>query len=363
MCFLFILILSLNAQKMLALALFNVPIGRFLYEKFFYRLRKGVVFENSITYQAQAILSETARIGLVAYLFDIIEVWLEVAGFNSVLDVDISKIASKLMYSTWIAFKVRNYRIGSRFLARAIKIKRNKKNMVSFVDKVSDFFIFGILAMVWIDILNIKTGAGLSSIFALSGFSTLTLTFATQDIVKKALGGLALASSDNFAIGDNIVLGDGTTGVVKNIGWLNTFIKGGDELVTSIPNTQLSNIRVTNKSHLRYSQVKQTLRFDYSDVHRIPDLVNAIKEEIRSSCPEVVTDGSHPFRVVWTNFEADHLEISVDCRLRCPPIGDRYFDTRQKILVAIARAVKKMEFNFAMPTATYKDWTGFSGDE
>ncbi len=340
---------------MLALALFNVPIGRFLYDKFFYRLRKGVEFENSITYQVQALLSEAARIGLVAYLFDIIDMFLEVAGFKSVLDIDISKIASKLMYSTWIAFKVRNYRIGSRFLARA--------RFISVVDKLSDFFIFGILATVWIDILNIKTGAGLSSIFALSGAGTLTLTFATQDILKKALGGLALASSDNFAIGDNIVLGDGTTGVVKNIGWLNTFIRGGDELITSIPNTQLSNVRVTNKSHLRYSQVKQTLRFDYSDVHRIQEVVTAIKEEIKSSCPEVITDGSHPFRVFWSNFEADHLEVSVDCRLRCPPIGDRYFETRQKILVAIARAAKKMKFNFAMPTATYKDWAGFSGDE
>lgn len=348
---------------MLALALFNIPIGRFLYEKFFYRLRKGVVFEKSITYQVQALLSEAARIGLVAYLFDIIDMWLEVAGFKCVMDINISKIASKLMYSTWIALKLRNYRIGSRFLARAIKVKRNKQNMVSFVDKVSDFFIFGILATVWIDILNIKTGAGLSSIFALSGAGTLTLTFATQDIVKKALGGLALASSDNFAIGDNIVLGDGTTGVVKNIGWLSTFIRGADELVTSIPNTQLSNVRVTNKSHLRYSQVKQTLRFDYSDVHRIPEIVDAIKEEIRSSCPEVVTDGSHPFRVFWSNFEADHLEVSVDCRLRVAPIGDRYFQTRQEILIAIARAVKKMKFNFALPTATYKDWVGYSGDE
>eukprot|EP00985_Skeletonema_marinoi_P009290 scaffold4314_cov191-Skeletonema_marinoi.AAC.3 len=352
----------LDISVMLALALFNVPIGRFLYQKFFYRFReKGVAFEQSITYQVQAILSEAARIGLVAYLFDIIEIWLEVGGFKSV--PDISKIVAQLMYSTWIAVRIRRYRIGSRFVDRAIKLKRNKKNMVSIIDKISDFFIFGILAMIWIDILKIKRGAGLSSVFALSGAGTLTLTLATQDLAKKALGGLALASSDKFAIGDNIALGDGTVGVVKNIGWLNTSIKGGDELVTSIPNSQLSNIRVTNRSNQRYSQVKQTLRFDYSDVDRIPALVATIKEEIRSSCPEVVTDGSHPFRVVWSNFEADHLEVSVDCRLRCPPIGDKYAEARQNILIAIARAVKKMRFIFAMPTGTYKNWVDYSSDE
>lgn len=347
---------------MLALALFSVPIGRFLYEKFFYRFRDGVKFEKSITFQVQALLSEAARIGLVSYLFDIIEIWFEVAGFKHV--PDISKLSAQLMYSTWIAFTIRRYKVGTLSrLVRAIKIKRNKKNVVNIIDKISDFFIFGILSMIWIDILKIKRGAGLSSIFALSGAGTLTLTLATQDLAKKAFGGLALATSDNFAIGDNIVLGDGTTGTVKKIGWLNTSIKGGDELITSIPNSQLSNIRVTNRSNLKYSQVKQTLRFDYSDMDRIPALVAAIKEEIRSSCPTVITDGSHPFRVHWSNFEADHLAVSVDCRLKCPPIGDKYADARQNILIAVARAVKKMRVNFVMPTQTYKDWVNYSDEE
>lgn len=209
---------------MVALALFNIPIGRFLYQNLFYRFRaKGLPFEKSMTYYLSNILSEAARIGLVAYLFDVIEMWLEVGGFKG---PDLSTIAAKLMYSTWIAFRVRRYRIESKAFDRAIKIKRNKKNMVSIIDKVSDFFIFGILAMIWIDILKIRRGAGLSSIFALSGAGTLTLTLATQDIAKKALGGLALATSDKFAIGDNILLGDGTAGTVQNIGWLNTSIKG-----------------------------------------------------------------------------------------------------------------------------------------
>jgi small-conductance mechanosensitive channel len=217
--------LTLIAQKMVALALFNIPIGRFLYQKIFYRFRaEGLPFEKSITFQVQKIVAEAARIGLVAYLFDIIEIWMVVAGFENV--PDISRMFAQLMYSTWIAFWVRRYRLGSKAFDRAVKLKRNKKNMVSIIDKVSDFFIFGILAMIWIDILKIKRGAGLSSIFALSGAGTLTLTLATQDLVKKALGGLALASSDKFAIGDNIVLGDGTSGTVKKIGWLNTSIKG-----------------------------------------------------------------------------------------------------------------------------------------
>lgn len=301
--------------------------------------------------------SEAARIGLVCYLFDVIEILFEVMGLK--WKQDVSQAIAKLMYSTWIALRVRRYRIGSFAFDRAMKNKRNKKNVVSILNKVSDFFIFGVLGMVWIDILKVKRGAGLSSIFALSGAGTLTLSLALQDIVKKSLGGLALSTSEKFAIGDNIVLGDGTQGTVKKIGWLNTDIKGGDELITSIPNSQLTDLRVTNRSNQKYSQVKQTLRFDYSDVDRIPALLTCIKDEIKETCPTVITDGSHPFRVYWTSFEADHLEISVDCRLKSPPVGDLFYEARQNILIAIARAVKKMQINFAMPTETYKDFVGY----
>lgn len=208
---------------MVVLSLFSVPIGRFTYQSFLHKFRDGVAFENSITYHVQEILSEAAKIGLVCYLFDVVEIALEVMGFKG--ERDISTVIAKLIYSTWIAFRVRRYR-PSRAFDRAIKMERNKKNVVSILDKVSDFFIFGILATIWIDILNIKRSVGLSSIFALSGVGTLTITLAAQDLVKKALGGLVLASSDNFAIGDNIMLGDGTKGTVKTIGWLSTNIKG-----------------------------------------------------------------------------------------------------------------------------------------
>lgn len=130
--------------------------------------------------------------------------------------------------------------------------------------KVSDFFLFGVLALTWIDILNIKRGNGISSIFALGGAGTLAFTLACQDLAKKALNGLAISTSEVFSVGDHILLGDGeshqmtiqynmetlvfiylcrvfclvtvlftlplivigTSGTVMSIGWLSTAIRG-----------------------------------------------------------------------------------------------------------------------------------------
>ena len=107
------------------------------------------------------------------------------------------------------------------------------------------------------------------------------------------------------------------------------FEKGSDELVTRIPNSQLSNIRISNRSRMKFSQVKQNLRFKYQDLDEIPDLLDEIREEISASCPKVITDGSHVFRVRWTDFGAKHVEVIVDCRLRYPPGGEKYFEARQ----------------------------------
>ena len=92
--------------------------------------------------------------------------------------------------------------------------------------QITDFFLFGILAFIWIDILNIKRGNALSSVFALGGAGTLALTLALQDLAKRVINSLAISTSDAFEVGDEIMLGDGTSGIVLSVGWLSTVIRG-----------------------------------------------------------------------------------------------------------------------------------------
>ena len=260
------------------------------------------------------------------------------------------------MYATWITFRVRIYKRGffralvNNAAPKSGRSRRGKEGIVEIFDKISDFFTFLILAFIWSDILKVKRGNGLSSIFALSGAGTFAITLASQDLVKRMLNGLALSASDAFNVGDSILLGDGTTGIVTYMGWLNTEIRGFDEVITKIPNTQLSDIRISNRSRMIYSQVKQRLRFEYEAIDLIPELCEEIREEIARSCPKVITDGSRTFRVKWTDYQSDHVEVVVDCRLRNGPSGEKYYEARQGILEAIARAVKKRGIKFAVPT-------------
>ena len=122
---------------------------------------------------------------------------------------------------------------------------------------------------------------------------------------------------------------------------------GSDELITKIPNTHLSDIRISNRSRMKFSQVKQQLNFKHEDMGRIPDLCAEIRKEIAASCPKVVTDGSRTFRVKWVDFGKDSVEVTVDCRLNTPPIGEEYYEARQIVLEAIAKAVQRSGVEFA----------------
>jgi small-conductance mechanosensitive channel len=123
-----------------------------------------------------------------------------------------------------------------------------------------------------------------------------------------------------------------------------------DELIQTIPNAKLEGIAVSNLSRYERCQVKQTLRFHYKDVHALPKLLEAIKTEIIDACkPHIVTDGSRPCRVVWTGYNERWLEVLVDVHFEgIKPIGNKYWNNRQKVLMAIQRAVDQQGVEFAI---------------
>ena len=178
----------------------------------FYRLRHNVCYEDSITYQVTENVSQAARLAAVCYAIDTIEVALEVAGIKG-RKVDVSNLIAKLIYVTWISLRARVYKRSffEKFVETTAPKKRlkGKEGVVDLLSKISDVFLSMILALVYLDVLKIKVGSGLSSIFALGGAGTFVFTLACQDLAKNALNGFALSASDSFQVGDSIVLGDG----------------------------------------------------------------------------------------------------------------------------------------------------------
>ena len=86
-------------------------------------------------------------------------------------------------------------------------------------------------------------------------------------------------------------------------------------------------------------------------MEKLPKLTQDIKNEIRLACPSIITDGNYPFRCYWINFDKKELEVFVNAHFRIPPVGDAYYENRQRCLLAIDRAIRKNEID------------GYSGSE
>ncbi len=120
---------------------------------------------------------------------------------------------------------------------------------------------------------------------------------------------------------------------------------GEDEILLNMPNAELENMRFCNLSTVSTSQVKQEFRVAFSDIDQISLLVKNIKSEIEK-CPCVIKDGSRPFRVHFTSFGGKSYVISTDVRLNVPPYSDEYYDNREKVLQAIAKAANSCDVTF-----------------
>lgn len=190
-------------------------------------------------------------------------------------------------------------------------------------------------------------GIGVSSLFAFGSAGTLVLGLASQNLAQMFVNGLTLSTSDRIREGDHIRFGDGTNGKVEKIGWMQTTIKGYDELVEIIPNSQLGMQRVKNLSRIKKCRVRQYLRFKYEDAEKLVEKVLPdILGEIKQACPTLISDGSAVFRAIWQDFKEDHLRVMVEAHFKLPPMGQEYQENLQMMNLAIWRAVKRNGVDF-----------------
>jgi Small-conductance mechanosensitive channel len=269
-----------------------------------------------------------------------------ILGLETEITAVLTNTVSSVIFSIWGMYRVKwikNLFVANFFKRMHIKNKRVQR----LYEKLSDFVLYLVTFIIVLDTLGFKYQTALKSISVFGGLGTIVFSLASKDMSVQLLSGLSMQITQQFDVGDELQLEGGELGTVESMGLLHTYIRGHDEVVTKISNAELENMRVSNLSLGSTSQVKQILRFQFSALHNAGELVEEIKSQIKQTTDKLITDGSRPFRVHWTGFGEEWLEVTVDCRLNIPPLTDEYYDTRQKILQAIARASEKCHARFA----------------
>lgn len=274
----------------------------------------------------------------------------QVFDWNLPIEADLREAAPAVAVTVWVALTLCT--IKQTLFSRLIEGRNLGR--IKLYDRLLDFVVaIGATAFL-VDELKIDAGMGMQSLLAGSGVGALAFSLASKDLAQHIVGGLTVQAWDAFDVGDDILLGDGTAGTITKIGLVETELVGYDNVPIRIPNSQLASERVSNMSRIKLSRVYQNLRFEYSDLDILPDLLNDIKEEITASCPKLILDGSKPFQALLSAYETDHVEAYVNCHFVIPPGTDEFVNNRQQVLLAIARALKKNGVKIALPAIVYE---------
>jgi len=263
-------------------------------------------FNDTFIFHFAEHLAQAGKIAALVYGLDCLAIALDTLGFQAA--TTFSPYIAKAIYTMWM-FKrfsrVVHYLVFKSFGVVSSKDKEDpeKRGSLARAQIVNRLFEMLCLAgcfFAMVDVLKVKSGASLKSLFAVSGAGTAVLAVASRDIASSVVNGLALQASDKVYEGEKIMFGNGIKGTVEKIGLFETLIRDSTEMLTAVPNTELSNQKITNISRNRYSQVKQKLHFQYEDLDKLPALMHEIKKEICKSCPLVVSDGTKPFRAYFS---------------------------------------------------------------
>jgi small-conductance mechanosensitive channel len=308
-------------------------------------------FLFSKTRKMAQLATEVGELFAVLFGTELVFLLLKELGFEFVLAYPVVHTwTAGIVASVWAAMKVSEFK--RYILTRGDRKDLSKSNGTRLINRFFDIVIWVATALSILDFLHVKTGIAFRSLLGLSSVGTLVFSLSAQSLVSEFLASLAIQGTNMYTEGEVIVLGDGSQikGEVQKLGWLNTLIRGNDEMVLRIPNTQIARTRIANLSRQRLSNVQVTLDISYSEMGKIKQLVGDIRANLLDTLDvydTLITDGSRPFRVHWREVTDTSLQVVVDTHLRVKPFSDDYWNTRQEIFFAIGRAAEKNKINFS----------------
>jgi len=202
----------------------------------------------------------------------------------------------------------------------------------------------GLLLAVWVVQL---LGYSVTSLLAGLGIGGLAVALALQDTLGNFFGSIFIFIDRPFLIGDMVKMGD-VEGTVERIGFRSTRIRTWPATLVCIPNKTVAEATIDNWSKMPKRRVLQTIGVTYeTTADQMQEAVAAIREVLAGD--EGV---DQEFIVVrFSGFGASSLDITIYYFTKAVAYAD-HLETRERVNLAIMRAVADLGLEIAFPTRT-----------
>ena len=217
--------------------------------------------------------------------------------------------------------------------------------MSTWLSRVAGVLIWVVAITMMLDIWGIEIGP----IIAGLGLFSVAVALGAQDMFKNIIAGIFILSEKRFQPGDRIRIGDGLHGIVESIGFRSTQVRLLDTSPVFVPNTDLSDLQVTNHQEMNYRRLSWTVNLVYStSSSQLKEICKEIQDYINSSKDFTENPGQENF-VKVTELGSSSIDLSILCYLKVVSYTE-FSQIKQDLIFKIMESVKEHGSDFAFPS-------------
>ncbi|MFO0959272.1 MAG: mechanosensitive ion channel [Isosphaeraceae bacterium] len=188
----------------------------------------------------------------------------------------------------------------------------------------------------------------LSAILTGLGISGLAFALGAQDSLKNLFGSITLIADRPFVVGDKVKIGGTEEGTVEMVGLRSTRIRGADDTLITIPNSNLTTMMIANPGRRRFRQYKTTLTIG----HGTPtDRLLAFRDGIRKLILDHPAGRKGGHQVAVKDVCPDSIDIAVKAEFDVTG-REAEDDARERLIVGILQLADELGISLARPQAS-----------
>jgi MscS family membrane protein len=219
--------------------------------------------------------------------------------------------------------------------------------MQMWLERASRFIVWVIGVAIILDIFGIKIGPLVAGL----GLFSVAVALGAQDFFKNLIAGILVIGEHRFQPGDRIEVEGQLHGIVETIGFRSTVIRTFDTAPMTIPNKDLSDVKLINHGEMTNRRINWRINLIYStSIEQLEAIRSDIKKYIKESNDFINNDEiEHVVRVV----ELGASSIDVMIVAYCEPVGFVDFNLiKEKLVFNIMKIVKTNGSEFAYPSSS-----------
>lgn len=220
-------------------------------------------------------------------------------------------------------------------------------SMQMWLERASRFLVWVIGIAIILDIFGIQIGPLVAGL----GLFSVAVALGAQDFFKNLIAGILIIGEHRFQPGDRIEVSGQLHGIVETIGFRSTVIRTFDTAPMTIPNKDLSDVKVINHGDMFNRRLNWKINLIYStSVEQLELIRTEIKEYIINS-DDFVSDPDLDPVVRVVELGASSIDILIVAY--SDPVGfAAYNEVKENLIFNIMKIVKANNSEFAYPSTS-----------